>query len=188
MISIVYEVGRYRKLLADTVRHGDVVVEIGPHVGKSTDAYVGKAKKAVLVDKGKDCASCLKEYAQRHDNAVFVMGDARGFDCLSLVLKHAPRCDVLAVDLGGGRFPDTVFKVWGTWSGVLAPRDSIIRCRGLAEFVRRARVDDDAIPSSFDDAGWLRDYGRATPTKLRDQLDEFRHWIDLDVIWQDNDK
>jgi len=180
MIRVVYDVKAYRQLLKDTVQEGDVVVEIGPHVGRSTDAYISKAGKAVLVDKGADCAGALKEYAERHGNAVFVCGDARGFDTLSLVLQHAPRCDVLAVDLGGGRFPDTVFKVWGSWSGVLKPRDSIVRCRGIAEFLRRAQVADDTIPAEFKDAGWLADYGRATPTRMKEQLSEFSHWVDID--------
>ncbi|MFH1056123.1 MAG: SAM-dependent methyltransferase [Candidatus Altiarchaeota archaeon] len=179
MISLTYEVGRYRRLLSETVREGDVVVEIGPHVGRSTDMYVGKASKVVLVDKGRDCAGALEKYSLKHNNVIFVLGDARGFDTLSLVLKHAKSCDVLAVDLGGGRYPDTVFKVWASWSGVMRPRYSIIRCRGLAEFVKRAKVADDTIPDSFKDSGWLQDYGRATPSKLKDQLREFEHWIEL---------
>jgi len=180
MIGVVYEVERYRSLLAKTVKDGDTVVEIGPHVGRSTDAYLAKAGRAILVDKGKDCVGALTEYAQRHEKVTYVCGDARGFGTLSLVRKHSPRCDVLAVDLGGGRFPDTVFKVWGTWSGVLQPRDSIIRCAGLAEFIRRAKVKDDTLPKAFKDDGWLSQYGRATPSKMRNQLEEFSHWVDID--------
>jgi hypothetical protein len=179
VITVVYDVKAYRSLLSKTVREGDVVVEIGPHVGRSTDAYVGRARLAVLVDKGKDCAGALEEYAGARGNVEFVCGDARGFDTLSLVLKHAPSCDLLAVDLGGGRFPDTVFKVWGTWSGVLKPRDSVIRCRGLAEFLGRAKVADDTLPTKFRDAGWLAEYGRGLPSRMREQLAEFGHWVDL---------
>jgi hypothetical protein len=179
MIGVVYDVDRYRKALSDIVKDGDTVVEIGPHVGRSTDRYVGKAGKVVLVDKGADCAGALEEYARLHENVTFVCGDSRGFDVLRLVMRHAPTCDVLAVDLGGGRYPDTVFKVWGTWSGVLKPRDSMIRCRGLAEFIRRAKVVDDTIEQEFKDSGWLSDYGRGTPSKMRAQLDEFGHWVDI---------
>jgi hypothetical protein len=179
MINIVYEVGRYRNLLGETVREGDVVVEIGPHVCRSTDRYISKAAKVVLIDKGLDCAGALGEYSKAHENVIFICGDSRGFDTLSLAAKHVPKCDVLAVDLGGGRFPDTVFKVWGAWSGVLKPRDSIIRCRGIAEFIRRARVLDDTIPQVFKESGWLEDYGRATPSKMKGQLEEFSHWVDI---------
>jgi hypothetical protein len=179
MIAVAYEVSRYRSLLSKVVRRGDVVVEIGPHVGRSTDQYIGNAGKVVLVDKGADCSGALRDYAGEHGNVVFVCGDARGFDTLSLVLQHTESCDVLAVDLGGGRYPDTVFKVWSTWSGVLKPRDSVIRCRGLAEFLRRAKVKDETLPDEFKDSGWLEDYGRAVPSKLREQLDEFKFWVDI---------
>ncbi len=179
MIRVVYDVGVYRRLLSDVVRQGDIVVEIGPHIGKSTDAYRPKASKAVLVDKGSDCTQTLSEYAETYDNVVFVCGDARDFSSLELVRKHAPSCDVLAVDMGGGRYPDTVFKVWATWSGTLKPRDSVIRCRGLGEFLARAKVTDDTIPKEFGDNGWLADYGRGTPDELKKQLDEFSHWVEL---------
>ncbi len=180
MISVSYNVSRYRSLLYDTVQEGDTVLEIGPHRGGSTDAYVGKAGTVVLVDKGRDCASTLEEYVRSHGNVAYVCGDARGFDAVTLVLEHIDKCDVLAVDLGGGRFPDTVFKVWATWSGIFKPRDSVIRCRGLAEFLRRAQVRDETLPDSFEDCGWLSEYGRETPYNLKKQLDELSRWVDID--------
>ncbi|MBU0762138.1 MAG: hypothetical protein KKD39_03870 [Candidatus Altiarchaeota archaeon] len=179
MIAVVYEVGRYRALLSEVVGVGDVVVEIGPHICKSTDAYVSKASKAVLVDKGSDCKQDLIEYSSKHGNVEFVFGDARDFSTLELAKKHVLSCDVLAVDLGGGRFPDTVFKVWGTWSGVFKPKHSIIRCRGIAEFLKKAKVMDGSLPATFPDSGWLTEYGRGTPVEMKNQLDEFSHWVKL---------
>ncbi len=180
MISIVYDVNKYRELLAETVQKGDVVVEIGPHVGLSTKSYIEKADKTIIVDKGLDCLDDLKNLAESNDKIEFICGDVRGFDSVNLVLHHIQTCDVLAVDMGGGRFPDTVFKVWGTWSGVLKPRDSLIRSRGLIEFVRRARAHDDSIPEDFADNGWLAFYGRGKPYALKKQLDEFKHWVDIE--------
>ena len=179
MITVSYNVARYRSLLADTVREGDTVLEIGPHIGKSSKGYLGKAGKSVLVDKGVDCAQTLKELADEYEEVVFVCGDARDFETITLTLQHISECDVLAVDLGGGRFPDTVFKVWATWSGVFKPRDTVIRCRGLAEFLKRAKVKDETLPDEFEDSGWLKEYGRKTPKQLRKQLDEFRYWVDI---------
>jgi hypothetical protein len=179
MIDVVYDVKAYRRLLAETVGDGQTVLEIGPHLGKSTDSYVEKAKLAVLVDKGTDGQTSLAEYAMEHENVEYVCGDARGFDAMSLVLKHISSCDVFAIDLGGGRYPDTVFKVWATWAGVFKPEKSVIRCRGLAEFLRRAKVRDDSLPVEFEDSGWLAEYGRKTPAQLRQQLDEFSHWVDV---------
>jgi hypothetical protein len=180
MITVTYDISNYRNLLRDIIRKGDTVVELGPHRGEATRMYMDRAGKAVLVDKGKDPLSRLTELAGEHENVVFVAGDARGFAAMTLALEHTKTCDVLAVDLGGGRFPDTVFKVWATWSGVFKPRDSVIRCRGLAEFLRRGQVKDDTLPDSFKDSGWLSEYGRETPANLKKQLEEFKHWIDIE--------
>lgn len=179
MISVAYDVRRYRRVLAESVREGDTVLEIGPHMGESTMFYVDKAEKVVLVDKGSDCAGALGELADEHDNVVYVCGDVRGFDAMKLVLNHVDSCDVLAVDMGGGRHADTVFKVWATWSGVFKPRDSVIRNRELAEFMQRAKIADDSVVRKFDDAGWLAKWGRKTPFKLKKQLEEFKYWIDI---------
>jgi len=179
MISVVYKVGDYRKLLANTVREGDVVVEIGPHRGESTKSYVDRAKLAVAVDKAEQARSYFHSLSKKHSNLVFIQEDVRGFDGVKAVLSNTKSCDVLAVDLGGGRHADTVFKVWATWSGVFKPRDSIIRCRALGEFLKRAKVSDDYLKKDFPDSGWLSTWGRATPYQLRKQLEEFKYWIDL---------
>lgn len=179
MICIVYDVKRYRQKLEDTVRCGDTVVEIGPHKAKSTDAYISKASLAVLVDKGRDCEKYLSKYCDVRKNAIFVSGDARTFDVMAKAAAISKGCDVLAVDMGGGRFADTVFKVWSTWAAILKPRDSVIRCRGLGEFIYRARVDDKSIRGDYKDSGWLSEYGRATPQNVSMQLDEFKNWVDI---------
>lgn len=180
MISIVYDVKKYRELLAKTVKDGGVVIEIGPHVGKSTLAYVERAKKAVAVDVGEQSVAAFERLGKKYPQLRFVHGDARSFATMKEVVKLTERCDVLAVDLGGGRFPDTVFKVWAAWSGVFKPADSVIRNRGLAEFLQRAKIEDDSLKREFSDDGWLSVWGRATPSKLKDQLGEFGFWIKVD--------
>jgi hypothetical protein len=180
MISIVYDVKKYRELLGKTVKDGDVVIEIGPHVGKSTLAYVERAKLAVAVDVGEQSVAAFRKLEKEFPQTRFVLGDARSFSSMKDVVKLTERCDVLAVDLGGGRFPDTVFKVWAAWSGVFKPRDSVIRNRGLAEFLQRTKIADDSLKREFSDDGWLSVWGRATPSKLKDQLGEFGFWIKVD--------
>ncbi|VVB51839.1 Uncharacterised protein [uncultured archaeon] len=179
MISVCYEVGRYRSVLAQAVRVGDVVVEIGPHLGQSTVPYLSKAKVAVAVEKGVQGEEAFKKLVEVHSNLFFVRGDARSFETVKEVFSRVKRCDVLAVDMGGGRYPDTVFKVWALWSGVFKPRDSVIRNRGVAEFVRRAKVVDDSLPAEFADGGWLSSYGRSTPAALKKQMEEFSFWVNV---------
>lgn len=179
MISIVYDVMLYRSLLARRVGKGDVVIEIGPHVGKSTITYVDKAGLVVALDKSPEAAGSFKKLVKEHRNLRFLQEDVRGFEAMKKVLALTKKCDVLAVDLGGGRYSDTVYKVWASWSGVFKPKNSIIRSRGLAEFLQRAVIVDDSVKQEFPDDGWLSTWGRATPYTLRKQLEEFKHYVDI---------
>ncbi len=179
MIRIAYKKERYRKLLADMVNEGDTVIEVGPHLGDSTKGYVKKAGRVFTVDKSPQAREAMCELAGEYPNLVFVEGDVRSFETVEALMKETRECDLLAVDMGGGRYPDTVFKVWATFSGVFEPRKSLIRNRGLAEFVQRAEVADKSVVRDFPVNGWLSEYGRGMPYKLKKQLDEFRFWVDL---------
>ena len=179
MISIVYDSKRYRTLLRDTVKDGSTVIEIGPHVGRSTSAYVEKTKRTIAVDLGLQSEKAFRKLCERHSNLVFLRADARKFETVKEALKHASSCDYLLLDMGGGRFPDTVFKVWAVWSGVFRPKHSVIRNRGLAEFVQRAKIIDDSLIRDFSDDGWMSVWGRTVPSKLKDQLEEFGLYIKL---------
>ena len=179
MIGLAYDVKEYRRQLEKIVKPGDTVLEIGPHKGLSTKSYAKTAGKTILVDKGTDCLNELEKLQEENQNIHFICSDARGFDAIKLVLQEINQCDVFALDMGGGRYPDTVFKVWATWSGVFKPRDSIIRNRGLIELIKKAQLLDDT-PVLNQDSGWLTDYGRSTPYKLKKQIEEFKYWIDID--------
>jgi len=174
MISLVYSQARYHQAVCDAIKPGDAVIEIGPHTGKSTRMIAKKAKKVIAIDKSKQAEDAFKE---KPKNVTFLRGDVRFFKTIDEVLKHTKKCDVLAVDMGGGRFPDTVFKVWAVWSGVFKPRDSIIRNCGLGEFVKRAKIADPLIEKDFPDSGWLSQTGRKTPSQLKEGLEEMKNWI-----------
>jgi hypothetical protein len=161
------------------VKDGDVVIELGPHTGVSTSMYAGRAKLVVAVDIGKESGKPFKKISAEYPQVHYINADARSFDTIKKAMKLAKKCDVLAVDLGGGRYPDTTFKVWGAWSGVFKPRDSVIRNRGIAEFMQRARIMDESIIREFKDSGWLAEWGRATPSKLREQIGEFKFYVNV---------
>jgi hypothetical protein len=173
MISIVYDQKRYHEVLARVIKPQDLVIEIGPHLGESTRVISPICARVIAVDK----AIQAEEAFNSMKEVTFVKGDVRFFDTIDEVLKLTKSCNVLAMDMGGGRFPDTVFKVWAVWSGVFKPRDSIIRNRGLGEFLRRARIEDPIIRKDFIDSGWLSQSGRKRPKQLKEGLDELQHWM-----------
>ncbi|HIE33567.1 MAG TPA: SAM-dependent methyltransferase [Candidatus Altiarchaeales archaeon] len=177
MISIVYDVNRYRKILEEWIKRNDIVIELGPHTGKSTVHYLEKTKLTVVVDKSEQSKDYFKNL--KSENLKFVKGDVRSFDTIKRVLQITKNCNFLAVDMGGGRYPDTVFKVWAVWSGIFKPKNSIIRNRGLAEFLQKAKIEDKSIKKKFEDSGWLSEWGRAAPYKLKKQLEEFEFWVDV---------
>lgn len=179
MISIAYEVGRYRRLLAGAVSEGATVIEIGPHLCEATKSYANKAGLIILIDIGPQSGAAANKLKEAHANLHFIQGDARRFETVKKARDLTKKCDVLAVDMGGGRFPDTVYKVWAIWSGVFRPTHSIIRNRGLAEFLQKARIDDPSLIRDFPDDGWMSIWGRAIPSRLKLQLEEFSFWVDL---------
>ena len=180
MISITYDVNRYREILNNTIKEQDTVIEIGPHMGGYMKNYIPRTKETVAVDKAIQSERSIKKLENEFKNLKFVRGDVRCFETVKKVLELTKKCDVLCVDMGGGRYPDTVFKVWSVWSGVFKPRDSLIRNRGLGEFVQRAKVDDNSIIQKFDDYGWMKTWGRSVPYDLKKQMDEFKFWVDLE--------
>lgn len=179
MILIAYDVRRYREILNSIVKNSDTVIEIGPHLGEGTRMYVSKTRLTVAVDKGIQAETAFIKLQKKFDNLKFIRGDVRNFDTVKKVAKLTKNCDVLAVDMGGGRFPDTVFKVWAVWSGIFKPKNSVIRNRGIGEFLQRAKVEDESIKMKFPDDGWLSKWGRAVPYKLKKQMEEFRFWVEI---------
>src|SRR3989338_4787023 len=179
MISIVYNAEKYRELLRKHVQKGDTVIEIGPHSGKSTLSYVSKSGLTIAIDIATQSKIAFKNILKENKNLIFIRGDARSFDTVKKVMEITKNCDLLAVDIGGGRYPDTVFKVWSVWSGIFKPKNSIVRNRGLGEFIKRAILKDEYFNVKFQDSGWLSEWGREIPSTLRKQLEEFKFWIDI---------
>ena len=128
MIKLSYDINNYRKDLRELVKEGDVVIELGCHVGGTTRLLLDKCN-VIAVDNSPEA---IEEMAKL--DVEFIKGDVRLHDVISEVFKKVQRCDVLAIDLGGGYHPDTVFKVFYIWSSTFKPTHTIIRNRGLVEF------------------------------------------------------
>jgi len=174
MIKVVYHIKVYRQVLSDIIKKDDVVVELGCHVGNSTRIIGDLSPKGTLIslDNSPESVSAMKSVTDKYPNVEFIKADVRLHETLEDVahkIKDIGRCDVLSVDLGGGYHPDTTFKVFFIWSSTLKPRDTIIRNRGLLDFVHSASTDE-VVKSEM---GWLESSGNdGIPPRLK----EFKLW------------
>ena len=94
----------------------------------------------------------------------------RSHDVIAEVFKITQSCDILAIDLGGGYHPDTVFKVFYIWSSTFKPKHTIIRNRGLLEFLNTAVGSGEAYSSEY---GYLDSYHDSGIPPL---IKEFDFW------------
>ncbi len=171
MIKIVYDIEIYRQTLNDLIKEEDVVVELGPHIGKSTRIIAEKnwKGKIIAVDKSPQADEAIKKLQRGYPHLKFIRGDVRRHETLETVYKDIGSCDVLAVDLGGGYHPDTAFKVYFIWSSTLRPRVSIIRNKGLLDFANSSQMDENLASRG----GWLESSSQGgTPPRLK----EFKLW------------
>ena len=157
MIKVTYDIKVYRQVLKDIVKEDDVVVELGCHVGNSTRiiSQLAPKGKIIALDKGSESKEKLDQLDKEVETPIeFINADVRLHETLEEVAKKVSAiggCDVLSVDLGGGYHPDTTFKVFYIWSSTLKPRETIIRNRGLLDFIHSAKGSE-TISSS---EGWL---------------------------------
>lgn len=211
-IKLSYDMGVYREQLLEVIKNDDVVVELGCHVGMSTevisdivyDGYV------IAIDNSPEAISIMENFEKFHINCEFISGDVRLHDVLEDVTKRLidindfdlsedyfnlsknhsnlsenlnvsdvsdvrsvdssnRLCDVLSIDLGGGYHPDTVFKVFYIWSSTLKPRVTLIRNKGLIDFVNSVEFDE-KIES---EDGFLESYENQG---IPPQIKEFNLW------------
>ena len=171
MIKVVYDIKVYREALKDIIKEDDVVVELGCHVGNSTKIISKLAPngKVIALDNSPESIESMEELIGENKNIKFKKADVRLHETLEYVLKKIGKCDVLSVDLGGGYHPDTTFKVFFIWSSTLKPRDTIIRNKGLLDFIHSSKTEE-VIKSS---CGWLESSGKdGVPPRLK----EFTLW------------
>ncbi|MDO5849797.1 MAG: class I SAM-dependent methyltransferase [Methanobacteriaceae archaeon] len=196
-IKLSYDMKVYRQQLNEVLKENDVVVELGCHVGKSTEVIANIAKNGhiIAIDNSPEAISIMEEFSNNHENVEFISGDVRLHDLLEKVTKDLidinksnldkfedtdnigtdssknSLCDVLSIDLGGGYHPDTVFKVFYIWSSTLKPRVTLIRNKGLIDFVNSIEFSE-KIES---EEGYLQSYENQG---IPPQIKEFCLWSD----------
>lgn len=171
MIKIVYDMKVYLENLEQIIQKNDVIVELGCHIGNSTRmiAEMASEGKIISIDNSPEAGSSMERVMEDYPHVEFINGDARLHETLEEVFQKIKKCDILSVDLGGGYHPDTTFKVYFIWSSTLKPEKTIIRNRGLLDFVLSAETQE-VIKSH---KGWLESSDDAgIPPRLK----EFKHW------------
>ena len=164
MIKLSYDIRNYRNDILNLVESGDTVIELGCHVGGTTQLISDRCR-VIAVDNSPEA---IEEMVKL--DIEFINGDVRLHDVISEVFGKVQKCDVLAIDLGGGYHPDTVFKVFYIWSSTFKPRHTVIRNRGILEFFNSASGSTEDYVSS---EGYLESYH---DSGIPPQIKEFNLW------------
>ena len=158
MIFLSYDRRQYQEDMIQNIRLLDNVVEIGCHIGTSTKiiSRLNEDGTVYAFDNSPESVEAMNNLGIEYRNIEFFNEDVRNEEVLYDFVKNHEKIDVLCVDLGGGYHPDTVFKVFFIWSSVLKPRVSLIRNRGLIDFINtstsseKIRSDEGFLESSAD--------------------------------------
>lgn len=154
MIKLSYDIENYRRDLLDLIKSGDTVVELGCHVGGTTKLFPADCN-VLAIDNSPEAIQEMEKL----EGVKFISGDVRKHEVLAEAFKIIQSCDVLAIDLGGGYHPDTVFKVFYIWSSTFKPKHTVIRNRGILEFFNSAKgsgedvICEDGYLETYHDSG-----------------------------------
>ena len=149
MIKLSYDIEKYRRDILEIVNEDDTVIELGCHVGGTTRLIADKCN-VIAVDNSPEAVDEMAKL-----DVTFISGDVRRHEIIGEAFRIVQKCDVLAIDLGGGHHPDTVFKVFYIWSSTFKPTHTLIRNRGILEFLNSAGTSDEDYST---DLGYLETY------------------------------
>ncbi len=137
MIHISYDRRIYQEDMINNIDTFDNVVELGCHIGTSTRIISRLAQDGTVYafDNSPESKKAMNNLGREYSNIEFYKEDVRKEEVLYNLVKHCDKIDVLCIDLGGGYHPDTVFKVYFIWSSILKPKVTLIRNRGLIDFI-----------------------------------------------------
>ena len=145
MIHLSYDRRKYQEDMIDNIQLLDNVVEIGCHIGTSTKiiSRLNQDGTVYAFDNSPESTKAMNNLGIEYPNIQFFNADVRNEDVLYTFAAEHDKIDVLCIDLGGGYHPDTVFKVFFIWSSVLKPRVSLIRNRGLVDFINSTTTNEE---------------------------------------------
>lgn len=169
MLKISYDIKNYRKDILELVKENDKIIELGCHVGNTTKLLIDKCK-VIAIDNSPEAIPKMKNLENENKNLKFISGDVRLHDVIANVFEITQKCDVLAIDLGGGYHPDTVFKVFYIWSSTFKPKHTVIRNKGLLEFCTIAKLSNEDYKSDYGFLQTCLDQG------IPPQIKEFELW------------
>jgi len=173
MIHISYDRRKYQEDMIDNIKLLDNVVEIGCHIGTSTRiiSRLNQDGTVYAFDNSPESVEAMNNLDIEYSNIQFFNADVRNEEVLYDFARKCEKIDVLCVDLGGGYHPDTVFKVFFIWSSILKPRVSLIRNRGLIDFINSSTSSEN-IQS---DEGFLES---SAQNIVPENLKELKLWSD----------
>lgn len=173
MIHISYDRRKYQEDMINNIKLMDNVVEIGCHVGTSTKiiSRLNQDGTVYAFDNSPESDEAMNNLGIEYRNVKFFNADVRNEEVLYEFIKKSEKIDVLCIDLGGGYHPDTVFKVFFIWSSVLKPRVTLIRNRGLIDFINSS-TSSESIKS---ENGFL---DSSANNILPENLKELKLWSD----------
>ena len=154
VIKLSYDMKVYRQHLREVLEKTDNVVELGAHVGKSSEIILYKLTtgRLISIDNSPEAIEPMEKLSRYNDNFTFISGDVRLHETLEQVAKSIDRCDVLSIS-------------------TLKPRDVLIRNQGLIDFVNSVDYDEEFESSE----GWLESCG---DQGIPPQIKEFSLWSD----------
>jgi len=171
LIKISYDINNYRRDLKEIISKDDNVIELGCHVGGTSEIILENLSngKLIALDKSPESLGKFNDLKKDFNNVEFIKGDVRLHETLLKVYEKINKCDLLLIDLGGGYHPDTVFKVFYIWSATFKPKKTLIRNRGIAEFINSSKTNEDFKTNK----GFLESYKNEG---IPPQIKEFNLW------------
>lgn len=147
MILLSYDRHQYQEDMINNIKLLDNVVEIGCHIGTSTKiiSRLNEDGTVYAFDNSPESVEAMASLGIEYNNIEFFNADVRNEEVLYDFVNNHGKIDVLCVDLGGGYHPDTVFKVFFIWSSVLKPRITLIRNRGLIDFINSSKSHEKIV-------------------------------------------